>query len=158
MIECIFEQATDKAQLRHVTMGGIIIQNNKILLVKRVSNLLEGGKYSLAGGFLNRDEHVTEGILRETKEETGYDCEIEQLLRINSKPDRKGEDRQNVDFVFILKPIIKNGTHDDEVSETKWFDLNNLPDENMVAFDHYENIQLYLKYKKGEITLPVMDI
>ena len=63
------------------------------------------------------------------------------------RPDRKGEDRQNVAFVFVCEPGEKTGKSDWESSEQKWFKLNNLPKESEIAFDHLQTINLYLKYK-----------
>jgi len=148
MITCQFEDGS-KANLRHVTMDAIVIKDNKLLLTKRtVGKLLEGGKYALPGGHLDRDEDTKQGVLRELKEETGYEGKIISLFRIIDKPDRKGEDRQNVDFVYLIEAGEKTSDPDDEVSEVKWFSLNNLPDENHIAFDHWETIQLYLDKKK----------
>ncbi len=35
--------------------------------------------------------------------------------------------------------------------------LSELPDEEEMAFDHYGAIKLYLKYKNGEISIPVLE-
>ena len=114
-----------------------------MLLIKRASYLLEGNKYALAGGYLDRDENISQGVLREILEETGYECEIEQLFRINSDPNRKGEDRQNVDFTLVLKPLNQKGKPDKEVQEIKWFDFDNLPEN--ISQTTSEPIQEYLK-------------
>ena len=71
MITCKFEDAGD-ALLRHVAVDALVIKNNTILLVKRADFLLEGGKYCFPGGYLDRDETLKEGVLRELQEETGY--------------------------------------------------------------------------------------
>lgn len=158
MIECKFENG-NKANLRHVTIDAIVIKNNKILLVKRAkSKLLEGGKYALPGGHLDRDENTSQGILRELREETGCEGKIISLFRIIDKPDRKGEDRQNVDFVYLVEADRQKSKPDDESSEVKWFDLNNLPDEGNIAFDHFETIQLFLQHQKEKTKLPIQEL
>jgi len=70
MIQCIFEN-TNKTSLRHIVVHAIVEKDSKLLLEKRSEDLLEGGKWSLPSGFLNRDETASEGMLRELKEETG---------------------------------------------------------------------------------------
>lgn len=157
MITCIFEN-NHQASLRHVTMGAIIVDNNKILLVKRAAHLTNPNKYCLPGGFLSHNENIVQGLLREVQEETGYQAEIISLFRINDRPDRKGEDRQNVDFVFLAKPIKKVSEPDSEVQEARWFKLDNLPPAEEFAFDHYENIELYISYLKKEFPLPITDL
>lgn len=157
MITCYFENK-NKALLRHVTVDALIIKNNKILLVKRASHLIEGGKYTLPGGYLDRDETLNRAVLREAREETGYNSEIVSLFRINDNPQRGSEDRQNVDFVFLVKLLDKVDNHDREVSEVKWFGLDDLPEKEKIAFDHYENIEFYLKYKQEKFDLPIFNI
>lgn len=154
MITCFFENKR-KAFLRHVTVDALLVQKDKILLVKRAPHLPHGNKYALPGGFLDRDETTSEGILREVREETGYEGKIISLFRINDNPYRKGEDRQNVDFVYLVRVEKKVAKHDSEVKKVKWFDLDKLPQPEEFAFDHYETIQLYLRYRKEKIDLPV---
>ncbi len=145
MIKCRFENG-DGVSLRHVVVDGLIIRGNQILLVKRAEKkLLEGRKYALPGGFLDRDETCEQAMKREIKEETGYEVEGISFFKFIDNPNRRNEDRQNVTFIFTVEVGKKVSEPDDEVSEVKWFDLDNLPKEEEIAFDHYEIIQSYLK-------------
>lgn len=155
MLNCIFEDG-GKGFLRHVTVDAIITMNNKLLLVRRASHLIQGDKLALPGGFLSRGETVYEGVIREVLEETGYKVKINKLFKIISEPSRNGEDRQNVEFIFLAKSGKKVSKPDDEVSEIKWFDLNDIPNEDEFAFDHYQTISLYLKYIKEKFNLPLI--
>lgn len=146
MISCTFENG-QKTSLRHVTIDAIIIKDNKILLVKRAANLINPNKYALPGGFLDRDEDTHSAIKREVQEETGYVCTNVTLFRINDNPNRIGEDRQNVDFVFLVTIGEKVSVPDKEIKETVWFKLDRLPAPQEFAFDHYKNVSLYLKYR-----------
>src|SRR5207249_10187281 len=96
MIHCFFESGT-RALLRHVVVHAVVEKNGALLLVRRAAHLMEGGKWGLPGGFLDRDETLSQGVLRELREETGWEGAVASLLRVNSKPDRPHEDRQNVD-------------------------------------------------------------
>lgn len=144
MITCSFEDG-GKALLRHVTLDALIIRDNKILLEKRAPHLSNPGKFCLPGGYLNRDETASSGVQREVKEETGYEPLKAELLWVNDNPNRAQEDRQNVSLVFLVQVGEKNGESDHEVSEVSWFDLGNLPPQEQFAFDHYEQIQRYLR-------------
>ncbi len=157
MIKCQFENGRESS-LRHVTIGAIAIKNNQILLAKRAAHLLNGDKYCIPGGFLDRDEATSEAVLRELQEETGYTGKIKCLFRVNDSPRRPQEDRQNVDFVFIVDVLEKIGEPDGETQEVKWFDINNLPPEDQFAFDHYENIQLYLQHLEKQFSLPIFNL
>ena len=156
MIHCTFEDG-NKASLRHAVADNLVIRGNEILLAKRVDKLLEGGKWGLLSGFMERDEDLEGTVRREIFEESG--CEIKNLLLlgVNSRPDRPHEDRQNVAFVFICEVGEKTGMPDNESTEQKWFDFDALPPEEEIAFDHYKNIQNYLRYKKGEVQIPILD-
>jgi len=144
MVICTFEDG-GQGKLRHVVVDGLIISKNKILLIKRASHLTNPNKYGLPGGYLNRDETTIEAIQREILEETGYTCKKVTLFTIIDDPNRRGEDRQNVEFCFVIEPGKKISKPDNESSAIKWFDLNKLPKEEDFAFDHFERVQMYLK-------------
>lgn len=144
MINCKFENGHD-ANLRHVVVDALIIEDGKILLIKRAEHLTNGGKYATPGGYLDRDETAEQAVVREVMEETGYKVLVEELFKIIDKPDRPQEDRQNVAFVYVVKPLEKTGKADAESSEVKWFNLEDLPPEKDFAFDHYQTIQEYKK-------------
>lgn len=155
MIHCTFENGR-KASLRHVTVGAIVINEKKeVLLVKRaVSHNF--GKFTIPGGFLDRDENTMQATLRELKEETGYSGEILSLFRINDNPNRPKEDRQNVDVLYAVKITGGKPTLNEEVSEIRWFSKNAIPGEEEFAFDHRETILLYFQYLDKAFALPLL--
>lgn len=153
MIDCAFENG-NKASLRHVVTQAIVEKDGKILLEKRAEHLLEGGKWGLPGGFLDRDETVEQGVLRELLEETGWTGKVIGLMYVNSDPARPKEDRQNIAFDFIVEPIEQVQQGDKESSEIAWFPLNNLPPKEMIAFDQDLTIHKYLSYKKTSFPIP----
>jgi len=156
MITCYFEDSKKPIHLRHVVVDLLVIDKNKILLVKRGPKYLEPHKWALPGGFVERDETTAEAALREIKEETGYQTEIIDLFRIIDHPDRPKEDRQNIALVYLIKPLKKVGQSDHEVKKVKWFDLNKLPKPEEIAFDHYDNIKLFKKYLQKQFKLPIL--
>lgn len=155
MISCVFEDG-GTGKLRHVVMHAIVIKDNKILLEKRAAGLLDGGKWSLPSGFLNRDETAQQGILRELKEETGWEGEIVSLFRVITNPNRPHEDRQNVALEFIIKPLVQTGAADNESSKIAWVSLDELIPFTEFAFDHGETIEHYLNYRKKPFALPLI--
>ena len=64
--------------LFNIRVTGILIENNEILLVKQ--KLSDKRDWSLPGGKLERGETIQQGIIREMKEETGLDTEVDSLL------------------------------------------------------------------------------
>lgn len=156
MITCTFEDDRT-ANLRHAVVDAIIVRDNKILLTKRAQQLREGGKWAIPGGYIERDETTLEAVMREVLEETGYTCEVQQLLTVLDNPQRRGDDRQNISFVFTVRLITQvNRTPDEaEVSELRWFDLDNLPDQAEMAFDHLEIVWEWIKQQDPELAEPL---
>ena len=145
MIRCTFENGNE-ALLRHVTMGGFCVHESRVLLIRRSEGLLDGGKIGPPGGYLERDETVEEGIVREVLEETGYQCSNPTLIAIKSDPSRSGAMRQDVELLFLLELGDGGKTRDGEASELLWVDLETPPTPDEFAFDHAENFQLLLDH------------
>jgi len=157
MITCQFEDG-GKGYLRHVTVDNIVLDKNekKILLVRRGPHFSHPHKLAMPGGYLNRDETIQAAAQREVLEETGYLIELSEIFCIVDNPHRKGEDRQNITFINLAKVLKKVGEYDHEIEEIEWYDLDKIPSEKEFAFDHYETIQKYLKYRKKSFSLPFL--
>ena len=156
MITCIFESGSP-ASLRHVVVHAIVERDGALLLVRRAPHLSEGGKWGLPGGFLDRDESLTEGVLRELREETGWTGEVRRLLRVNSRPDRPREDRQNVAFDFVIAPHARVGEPDHESTAVEWVPIDRLPPLDDIAFDHGETIRRYLAQRERAPEAPSVE-
>ena len=62
----------------NIRITGILIENNEILLVQQ--KMSDKRNWSLPGGRLERGETLSQGLIREMKEETGLDVEIIRML------------------------------------------------------------------------------
>lgn len=156
MIDCAFENG-NKANLRHVTVGVIAVnKNNQALLVKRAPHILRGNKYSIPGGFLDRNENTRQAALRELKEETGYEGKILHLFYLNDSPLRPKEDRQNVDIIYAAEIVGGKEKQDTEVTSIHWFSQEHLPSEEDFAFDHRGIIELFFKHRLTPFSLPLL--
>lgn len=93
-----------------------------ILLIRRTDN----GNWALPGGAIDLGESVTQAGVRETREETGVDCEITGLTGIYSDPRHiiyytsNGEARQEFSIVLTARPVGGEPTPSDESSEVRW--------------------------------------
>jgi len=156
MIKCLFENGNE-ASLRHAVVNLIIIKDDRVLLGKRSEKIIEGGKWGLPGGFVDRGETLKEAVEREAFEETGYRVTNITFFAVIDDPNRAHDaDRQNIAFVFLCEAGGKEGNSDWEVLEQQWFYFDELPKKEAIAFDHYDSIQLYLKYKIEKISLPIL--
>ncbi len=161
MINCTFENGDIASPgLRHMTVGTIVVKNDHILLALRqnVSGIvmLEVGKWTLPGGYLDRDERLINAAEREVLEETGWKITNLRLFRINDNPNRPHEDRQNLSAIFIADAVEQMNHLDRETAEIKWFPLDALPKVEQIAFDHSEDLELYKKYLKSSHSLPIL--
>lgn len=62
----------------NIRIAGILIEDNQILLVQQ--KLSDKRNWSLPGGRLERGETISQGLIREMKEETGLDVEVVRML------------------------------------------------------------------------------
>ncbi len=160
MINCTFENGNVASPgLRHITVPVLVIKDNQVLLGMRGSKhgkpILEAGKWGLLGGFFDRDETLVKAARREVMEESGWTIKNPYLFVINDSPDRPMEDRQNVDMIFVAEADQQVGTHDEEVKELRWFDLDKLPPDDQIAFDHALALKLYKKHMINPLQLPI---
>jgi 8-oxo-dGTP diphosphatase len=64
-----------------VGVGGVVIDNQRALLIRRASPPLEG-QWSIPGGMLELGESLEQGVARELAEETGLDVKVTELLEV----------------------------------------------------------------------------
>lgn len=156
MLTCHFEDG-HPVLLRHVTCGVIFTDDNKVLLVKRSGKYSEPYKWALPGGFVDRDENLFQAVIRECLEETGYEIHNPSLFLITHKPDRRNEDRQNIDFIFSTNSGNKVGESDHEIETIKWYKIPDIPKPEDMAFDHGLVLHRYIEYLKNPSNLPILD-
>ncbi len=119
-----------------LTVDGIIINNDKILLIKRKNDPFKD-KWALPGGYVEYGETVENAVVREIHEETNLSVEIKELLGVYSSPDRDPRGH-TVTIAFILN--VKNGDvkGGDDAVDAKFFKIQDLPD---LSFDHDKIIE-----------------
>ena len=116
--------------------GCIIIENEKILLVKQTS-----GNWGFPKGHLEKGESETEAAIRETKEETNLDVTIlDENKRYSIEYDtNKGTHKEAV--YFLAKKTSNNITRQEsEITEIKWFNF-----EEAIETISFENAKELLK-------------
>lgn len=125
--------------------GAIILNDNKILLVKR-AHPPRIGYWCIPAGFMEWNEHPTDTAVREVKEETGIDIKIKSLFQIYT-----GKDDPRSNSVLILYLADKIGGElcaADDALDVGYFDLGNLPGE--IAFEaHIRAIEEFKKHSNS---------
>lgn len=124
---------------RYVVVNAIVEHKGKILLIKR--GIDPGyGKWALPGGFLDWDETIQEGVIREVQEETGLSVEVKEMLGVFDSTKRNS---QKIAFTFIVNVIGQNDVkvQESEVLDFQWVTIESLPEG--VAFDHNVMLERY---------------
>ncbi len=95
----------------------VLDEQDRILLGHRRDKDL----WDLPGGSLEPGELPTEGVIRETREETGLEVEVERLFEVGVTPDSR------LSFVFYCRPVGGEITPTDESDAVSFFARNELP-------------------------------
>ena len=88
----------------HYCARAIIIYEKNFLMIRRSTKFKE--YYYPVGGRVKFGESLEEAVLREVKEETGINCEINRLIAIHEDFFTREEKVQNyaVTAFFVMKP------------------------------------------------------
>ena len=93
----------------NIGVGGAVVRDGKLLLVRRASPHGRGN-WQLPGGFIEPDETMEQAVVREVQEEAGVLAEVEAVLGLRSRYDP--ESGTGVYVVLLLKPICGEPTAD----------------------------------------------
>ena len=115
-----------------LTVDGIIVEKNKILLIKNAKEPFFGS-WVMPGGHVEYGEKVEQAIVREMKEEICLPVRIKKLFGVYSDPKRDPR-YHTTSVVFILEKKKGKIKLNEESSEFKFFYLKNLPQK--IGFDH----------------------
>ncbi|MBP6179485.1 MAG: NUDIX hydrolase, partial [Anaerolineales bacterium] len=108
-----------RAKFRASVAALIFNEQGQVLLFKHTYRKFEWG---IPAGGLEYGEQPDKAILREFFEETGMQIEIERLLLAESSK----EDR-NISIVYLCRIVSGSFQESNEISEMKYFDVNDLP-------------------------------
>lgn len=102
----------------------VVIRNSegKFLMQKRVES--KGGDWGVTGGHPKSGETPLEGIISKIKEELGLDFSNENLIEYDSGCD--GKDCYKMYFINKDIPIKEIKIQKEELSEVKWFSIDEL--------------------------------
>jgi 8-oxo-dGTP diphosphatase len=82
-----------------VGVGAVIVRDGQVLIVKRRYEPL-AGHWSLPGGTLELGETLEAGVIREMREETGFDVEVGPVIEVFDRI--MFDEGQRVRYHFVL--------------------------------------------------------
>jgi ADP-ribose pyrophosphatase YjhB (NUDIX family) len=101
---------------------GVVNERGEVLLIRRTDN----ENWALPGGAMDIGETIAQAGVRETREETGIDCEIVGLVGVYTNPRHvmhytsNDEVRQECSLVFAARPVGGTPTTSPESREVRW--------------------------------------
>jgi ADP-ribose pyrophosphatase YjhB (NUDIX family) len=102
----------------------VVVVNDagEVLMIRRSDN----DNWAVPGGAIDLGESVSQAAVRETREESGIECEITGIIGIYSDPKHvilytsNGEVRQEFSIVLTARPLSGQPTPSSESSEVRW--------------------------------------
>ena len=133
-----------------MTVDAVVVQSGHILLVKR-GDMPGKGLWALPGGFLNQEETMLDGAIRELKEETKIKVPVPVLKgsikgsKTFDAPNRSSRGRTITQAFFIDLgvgdlPKVKGS---DDAEKAFWVPFNKVKQEKMFE-DHFAIIDYFL--------------
>ncbi len=117
-------------ELPLVGVGSIIIEDHRVLLVKRAHPPIQG-QWSIPGGVLEVGEMVREAAAREAREETGLIVEPGELLGVYDRILHNHEKRVQYHYVlidFLCRRVGGELLAASDAAEVRWFTREELPE------------------------------
>ena len=127
---------------KHLGSYGIIVDNNKILLIKKCSGPYHG-KLDLPGGTVEMNERPIDTLKRELKEEVGINVIESELLDVDSVSFKwsYNKEKYNVHHIGIFYKITKydgivkkvnviDNVNDDSLG-ADFYDISNLTSDDL---------------------------
>jgi 8-oxo-dGTP diphosphatase len=111
-----------------VGVGAIIIENARVVLVKRAHPPLQA-EWSIPGGVLEVGELVREAAIREAREETGLTVDPGELLGVYDRVLRDANNRVQYHYVlidFLCRRVAGNLAAASDAAEVRWFTRDEL--------------------------------
>tara|TARA_Y100000034_G_scaffold135469_1_gene207514 strand:- start:1384 stop:1860 length:477 start_codon:yes stop_codon:yes gene_type:complete len=130
------KEASSDTQIS-VGVGVIVVHDGLILLEQRE----DCGMWGCPGGRIDPGENITQTAIRETKEETNIDIEVERIFGIYTDPQygtvrRYLEDsysQQIIDIYLLAHPLTFDIKKSPESLDVRFFELNK-PLPNIVPY------------------------
>jgi 8-oxo-dGTP pyrophosphatase MutT (NUDIX family) len=108
-----------RPKFRAAVAAIIFDEQGRVLLFKHTYRKF---KWGIPAGGLEHREQPEQAIIREFFEETGMQIEVQKLLLAESS-----QEDHNVSLIYLCKIVSGTFKESLEVSEMKYFDVNDLP-------------------------------
>lgn len=105
-----------------VGVGGVVIRDERTLLIRRGSAPLEG-EWSIPGGMLELGETILEGVRRELLEETAIEVRVLDLIEVFERVTRDEAGKLKYHFVildYLCEAVGGEAQAGSDVTDVAW--------------------------------------
>ena len=105
-----------------VGVGGVVIRDQRALLIRRGSAPLEG-EWSIPGGMLEIGETILEGVQRELLEETAIEVRVLDLIEVFERLTRDEAGKLKYHFVildYLCEAVRGEAWAGSDVTDVAW--------------------------------------
>jgi 8-oxo-dGTP diphosphatase len=105
-----------------VGVGGVVIRDQRALLIRRGSAPLEG-EWSIPGGMLEIGETILEGVQRELLEETAIEVKVLDLIEVFERLTRDEAGKLKYHFVildYLCEAVRGEARAGSDVTDVAW--------------------------------------
>jgi 8-oxo-dGTP diphosphatase len=105
-----------------VGVGGVVIRDERALLIRRGSAPLEG-EWSIPGGMLEIGETILEGVRRELLEETAIEVKVLDLIEVFERLTRDDTGKLKYHFVildYLCEAVNGEARAGSDVTDVAW--------------------------------------
>ena len=142
LVEAVFARqegyATPKVDVR-----GAIFRGREVLLV---SEMVDGGRWTMPGGFADVNECPSEAVIREVAEEAGFVVTVKKLCAVFDR-DKHGNTQPHpfhiYKLLFLCEDVGRCEKSDLETGEARFFSLDDLPELSMARTQPWQLERLY---------------
>jgi 8-oxo-dGTP pyrophosphatase MutT (NUDIX family) len=130
----------------------VVVTNDAgdFLMIKRSDN----DNWAIPGGAIDLGESMVDAAIRETREETGIDCEVTGIVGIYTDPRHivlytsNGEARQEFSIVLTARPVGGEPTPSSESTEVRW-----IPRDDVAGYQMDRSMRLRIDdYFEGRVS------
>jgi len=118
-----------------VAVGAVIVEANRVLLVKRGNEPLKG-EWSLPGGAVEIGETLAGALVREAREETGLDLEVGPVVEALDRIVRDAAGRVEYHYViidYLCRALSGIAMHGSDADDVRWVGAGELQDLHLTA-------------------------
>jgi ADP-ribose pyrophosphatase YjhB (NUDIX family) len=116
-------------------VGAIVVDKGALLLIKRDREPARG-QWSLPGGRVEIGETLREALVREVREETGIDVDVDGLIGVAERIVRDDDGAIEYHYVildYVCTPRSTSLTAGDDAADARWVPVGELADLHLTA-------------------------